>query len=221
MRCIAIIVLLCCGSMCFAAGPASRPAIVWAAEWGSKPQPIPDSRKQTPKFITIHHAGVLWKGGSQVDFVRNMQSWGQREKNWPDLPYHFLIAPDGTIFEGRPIQYEPESNTKYELAGNIGVEMMGNFEEQRPSLQQLNSCVRLVAWLAQEQKIAMDNIRGHKDAAPGQTSCPGRDFYRYLEDGQFKKWVTAAMKGQDPHVAEAAPLRMGPTTSISEAESKK
>jgi hypothetical protein len=206
-------------NLCVAAGPASRPAIVWAAEWGSKPQPIPDSRKHTPRYITIHHAGVLWKGGSQVSFVRNMQAWGQREKKWPDLPYHFLIAPDGTIFEGRPIEYEPESNTKYDLSGNIGVEMMGNFEEQRPSPEQLQSCVKLVAWLAQEQKIEPGNIRGHRDAAPNQTSCPGRDFYRYLQDGQFKDWVTASMQGQDPKVAPGPPLKNGPTTSISQAGS--
>ena len=113
-----------------AAEPAPRPAIVSAAEWGSKPQPIPAARKHTPKFVTIHHAGVLWKAQVTPDvFVRNMQSWGQQEKGWPDLPYHFLIAPDGTMYEGRPLAFEPESNTKYPLAGNIGVEMMGNFEE--------------------------------------------------------------------------------------------
>jgi hypothetical protein len=213
------VVALCLSSTCFAAGPASRPAIVWAPNWGSKPQPIPDSRKQTPKFITIHHAGVLWKGGDPVQFVRNMQSWGQREKNWPDLPYHFLIAPDGRIFEGRPIEFEPESNTRYDLAGNIGVEMMGNFEEQRPSIEQLQSCVKLVAWLAQEHKIEPPSIRGHKDAAPRQTSCPGRDFYRYLEDGQFKKWVASAMRGEDPKVAPGPALKNGPTTNIAEAGS--
>ena len=27
------------------------------------------------------------------------------------------------------------------------------------------------------------------DRAEGQTTCPGKDFYRYLENGQFKKWV--------------------------------
>src|SRR5207249_10377189 len=56
-----------------------------------------------------------------------------RNTYWPDLPYHFLIAPDGRIFEGRPVEYEPESNTDYSLAGNVGVELMGDFNRQRPS----------------------------------------------------------------------------------------
>jgi hypothetical protein len=194
-----------------------KPAIVSAKEWGSTPQPIPDARKHTPKYITIHHAGVLWEAKTTPDkFVKNMQSWGQKEKNWPDLPYHFLIAPDGRIFEGRPLEYEPDTNTKYELAGNIGVEMMGNFNAQRPSEAQLQSCVKLVAWLAQELNIAAENIRGHNDAAPGQTDCPGKDFYRYLKDGQFRNWVTQTMQGQTPDVKHGPPLPDGPTKSITE-----
>src|SRR5262245_8126416 len=200
------------------------PRIVTRDEWGSKPDPIPASRKQTPRFITIHHAGVVWTNSKDpAQFVRDMQAWGKkrpqiekppRDTFWPDLPYHFLVAPDGRIFEGRPIEYEPESNTKYPLAGNIGVEMMGNFEVQRPSPQQLQSCVRLVAWLAQEYKIDVDHIRGHKDAAPGQTSCPGKDFYRYLEDGTFRKWISATMRGEHPEVKEGSPLQGGPTAPI-------
>lgn len=193
----------------------SKPPIVSAKEWGSAPQPIPESRKHTPKYITIHHAGVLWEAKTTPDlFVKNMQTWGQKEKNWPDLPYHFLIAPDGRIFEGRALEYEPDTNTKYELSGNIGVEMMGNFNQQRPSEAQLQSCVKLVAWLAQELNVAPENIRGHNDAAPGQTDCPGKDFYRYLKDGQFRTWVTQTMQGQTPEVKPGPPLPDGPTTSI-------
>jgi hypothetical protein len=216
---IALIVV--CGLACaWSAGCAApkRPPIVSSQTWGSKPEPIPDSRKQTPQWITIHHAGVEWKGKVPPEvFVRNMQAWGQKEKHWPDLPYHFLIAPDGTIFEGRPIRYEPESNTKYLLQGNVGVEMMGNFEVQRPSPQQLRSCVALVAWLCHDLHIDVAHVRGHKDAAPNQTDCPGKDFYRYLQDGEFKRWVQQALAGRSPDVQPGEPLPGGPTTEIMQA----
>jgi hypothetical protein len=199
------------------AGHATRPAFITAEEWGSTPQPIPDDRRHTPRYITIHHAGVLWEYKTTPEqFVKNMQSWGQRDKNWPDLPYHFLIAPDGRIFEGRPLEYEPDTNTRYELAGNIGVEMMGDFNRQRPSPEQLQSCVKLVAWLAQEYNIEGGDIRGHNDAAPGQTSCPGADFYRYLEDGSFRAWVAQVIEGESPDVKHGPPLENGPTKSITE-----
>lgn len=192
-----------------------RPAIVAASDWGSTPQPIPDTRKHTPKYVTIHHAGVRWEAKvAPAVFLRNMQSWGQRDKGWPDLAYHFLIAPDGTIFEGRPLAYEPESNTKYPLAGNIGVEMMGHFGEQRPDPRQIDSCVRLTAWLCQRYHIAPMQVRGHKDAAQGQTECPGKDFDRYLKDGQFRRWVQELLDGKPPTIDPGPPLPGGPTKPV-------
>jgi hypothetical protein len=195
--------------------PVEKPPIVTREEWGSQPQPIPDSRRHTPKFITIHHAGVDWKPGRDpAAFVNTMQAWGQREKGWPDLAYHFLIAPDGRIFEARSMDYEPESNTKYDLQGHIGVELMGNFETQRPSRKQIESCVKLAAWLCQEKKIDPSQIAGHKDRAKGQTSCPGKDFYRYLESGQFIDWVKATLAGKAPEIDPGPPLEGGPTVVI-------
>jgi hypothetical protein len=205
--------------------------IVAREQWGSKPDPIPVERKQTPRWITLHHAGVLWTNSQDpAQFVRNMQSWGKkrpkiekppRNTYWPDLPYHFLIAPDGRIFEGRPIEYEPESNTKYPLAGNIGVEMMGDFNRQRPSKQQLESAVRITAWLMQEHSIPADRVRTHRDAAPNQTDCPGRDFRRYMEDGQFKKWIATLQRGQELKIDPGPPLDKGPTASITETKPAK
>jgi hypothetical protein len=222
-------------AIAFAEAPAQsvpKPAnLVTREQWGSKPDPIPDSRKHTPKWITIHHAGVLWTNSQDpAQFVRNMQSWGKkrpeiekppRNTYWPDLPYHFLIAPDGRIFEGRPVEYEPESNTNYSLAGNLGVEMMGDFNRQRPSKSQLESCVRLTAWLAQQHDIDLDHVRTHRDAAPGQTDCPGRDFYRYLRDGQFKKWVRTVLDGGELKIDPGPPLTgdpPGPTQLITETK---
>src|SRR6186713_2700166 len=99
-----IICLMNCVAFAQTTKPVEKPEkFVTREEWGSTPQPLPDSRKHTPKYITIHHAGVLWTNdGDPAQFVKNMQKWGQTDKNWPDLPYHFLIAPDGRIFEGRP-----------------------------------------------------------------------------------------------------------------------
>src|SRR5687768_12704486 len=206
-RWLAIIVV----TLCLAAAP--KPAIVPASEWGSKPQPIPESRRHVPKLITVHHAGVLWKAGDDpVKKLVGLQAWGQREKKWPDLPYHFLIAPDGRIFAGRAVEYEPETNTEYKVAGHIGVELWGDFSKQRPSPEQLESLVKLTAWLAQEHKIELKNVGAHRDRA--KTECPGRDLYRYFEDGSFLKWVRAAMAGDETKVEPGPALKGGPTEEI-------
>lgn len=201
-----------------------KPEVVTRAQWGSRPAPIPDSRHQIPAWITVHHAGEIWRAGQDpVDFIRRMQRYGQnrpriepppRNTYWPDLPYHYLIAPDGRIFEGRPVEYEPESNTRYPLNGNIGVEMMGDFNAQRPSLAQLRAVARLTAWLSHAHGIDLDHVRSHKDAAPAQTDCPGKDFDRYFADGSFKNWVRQALAGAEPTIDPAPPLPNGPTAPI-------
>lgn len=208
------------------AARVEKPPLVSKAEWGSKAEPIPDSRKQIPVWITIHHAGEFWKPGADpAEFVRRMQIWGQnrpklekppRDTYWPDLPYHFMIAPDGRIFEGRALEYEPETNTKYSVNGNIGVEMMGDFEKQRPSLEQIKACVALTAWLCKTYKIDLEHVRGHMDAAPGQTDCPGKDFYRYFQDGQFKQWVKTSLKGRKLLIEPGVALADGPSKVIGE-----
>ena len=214
-----------------AAIQVAKPPIVSRQEWGSKPLPINDSHKQIPKFITLHHGGVDWKPGTDpAKFVRDIQKMGQNRvaenakeppqkrkaniENWPDVPYHFMIAPDGRIFEGRPVQYEPQSNTEYALQGHIGVELMGNFETQRPSPQQLKSAVALVAWLCQQYNIDPSQIAGHRDRAENQTVCPGKDFYRYLKDGEFVRWVKETLAGKTPDIKPGPALAHGPTTQI-------
>ena len=197
----------------------AKPAMVTAEQWGSDPLPIPENRKHVPKYITLHHAGVEWKAGSDpYEKIRNLQAWGKKSvedggKGWPDLPYHFLIAPDGTIFEGRPVAYEPETNTSYDVNGHIGIQLYGNFETQRVSPQQVESAVHLAAWLAQEYSVPDDLIRGHRDVAPS-TDCPGADFYRYIEDGQFIGWVHELRAGESPDIDLGPPLEDGPTVMI-------
>lgn len=195
-----------------------KPATITAVEWGSDPLPIPDERRHEPKYITIHHAGVEVKPDSDpYASVRNLQAWGKKTvadggKDWPDLPYHFLIASDGTIFEGRPVEYEPETNTTYKVRGHIGVELFGNFEVQRVSPQQVASVVKLTAWLSQTYGIPDELIRGHRDLA--ETDCPGADFYRYFEDGQLLDWIDQARAGEEPVIDLGPPLEDGPTEMI-------
>lgn len=226
LSCMAALVCIAGMSACATAGDeqaaqaeVAKPATVSREAWGSDPLPIPEERKHEPKFITIHHAGVDWKAGSDpYEKVRNLQTWGKKSvadggKDWPDLPYHYLIAPDGTIFEGRPVAYEPETNTNYDVHGHIGVQVFGNFQNQRVSPQQVASTVRLVAWLAQEHHVDNTHIGGHRDVAE-DTSCPGADLYRYIEDGQLLGWVDQVRAGEEPTIDLGPPLEDGPTDMI-------
>ncbi len=153
-------------------------------QWGSQPQPMPTNLQHVPQRIVLHHSGVLWKEGDDPFLkIRALQLWGQREKHWPDLPYHFLIDPQGQVFEGRELRYRPDSNTEYDLNGVINVELWGNFDEQKVTPQALDATVQLLAWLRDQHGLEV--LSTHRSQAPGQTSCPGEDLFRYFESGRL------------------------------------
>jgi hypothetical protein len=162
--------------------------IITREQWGSHPQELPAKMRQTPQKIVLHHSGVLWKEGDDAfKKIRALQSWGQREKHWPDLPYHFMIDPCGRIFEGRDIYYRPESNTQYDLSGVVNVELWGNFDEQPVSAAALQSTVELLAWL--RDRYDLRQVSTHRLQAPGQTTCPGQDLMRYFDSGELQRRV--------------------------------
>lgn len=159
--------------------------IIPRSEWqAAEPRPY---QKQTPERFTIHHTAVLFdEQKDAARHIRNTQSWGMGpDREWADIPYHFLIAPTGEIFEGRHPLTEGESATPYDTAGHLQINLLGNFNEQEPTRKQLRSLVRLLAWAHREYGISTDTIAAHRDLA--QTACPGDNLYKFVADGTLKK----------------------------------
>jgi hypothetical protein len=196
-------------------GPMNSLDLIQPAAWDSQPLPIAESQQHFITKITIHHSGVLWKSGDDpVTKIKGLQTWGQREKTWPDVPYHFLIAPDGRIFEGRELRFAGETNTEYDPRGHALIQVWGNFEEQRVSQRQLASTVALSAWLCSQFDLSPSTIRGHRNWSD-QTSCPGKDLQRYLDEGDIELWVREALAGVAPKIILKPVLPDGPHPMIS------
>ena len=66
-------------------------------------------------------------------------------------------------------------------------------------------CAWLCAWLCAAQEIDPQTIATHRDWSK-QTSCPGRDLYRYVAKGDLRRWVEAILRGDEPGVALLPPL---------------
>lgn len=162
------------------------------ADWGWKA--LTDTLPQQQiKRITIHHGGVEFKKGADVlAHIRQLQDWSRDEKHWIDIPYHFMIDLQGKIYEARPINYPGDTNTDYDPRGHALIEVMGNYEVQTIKPVQLDALVNLSAFLAKTFAVDTTNIRGHKDYA--ETLCPGKDLYRYLQDGTIRKRVAELLK---------------------------
>ena len=58
----------------------------------------------------------------------------------------------------------------------IGISLVGNFSETRPSEAQMDSLVFLVRELMDYYDIPYYQVIGHRDAAGATTECPGIYF---------------------------------------------
>jgi N-acetylmuramoyl-L-alanine amidase len=134
----------------------SQPRILSRKEWNAN-KPVGEAKKHKILFITIHHTATVQKPGVPLATkMRNLQAFSQREDKldtgkvkpaWFDIPYHFYIAADGQIAEGREIKYVGDTNTEYNPAGHSLVVLEGNFETEQPTPAQIDSMKRIVAWL--------------------------------------------------------------------------
>jgi len=166
--------------------------VIRRADWGWKPLQR-TLAQQSIKYITIHHSGIDFpQGKDPVAYIRHLQDWSRKEKNWIDIPYHFMIDLSGNIYEARPINYPGDTNTAYDPRGHALICVMGNYENQKVKPQQLKALIRLSAFLAKRFHVSPDRIKGHKDYA--ETLCPGKNLYRYLQDGAIRKGVETLLK---------------------------
>ena len=136
--------------------------------------------------IVIHHTA------SPTGSLREIDRW-HRDKGWDCCGYHFVIgngtgSGDGEIEVGpRWRAQSPGAHTRlcgapsspignYYNEHGIGIVMVGNFDQRRPSDRQMASLARLVAYLSSSCGIPRERIYLHGDLK--STDCPGHNFSR-------------------------------------------
>lgn len=125
--------------------------------------------------IIVHHSASI--GQRAADYAR----YHVLSKGWPAIGYHFVIETDGTILQTNPLTAISYHNSGQNTR-SIGICLSGNFQEQQPSSQQLQSLKKLIRHLRKKMPNALA-VYGHRDH--GKTSCPGRFLYQHLS--QFKR----------------------------------
>ncbi|MEO8647887.1 MAG: peptidoglycan recognition family protein [Acidobacteriota bacterium] len=160
-----------------------RPRIISRSDWAAK-KPVGKGTKHKISFITIHHTATVQKPDVPIETkMRNLQAFSQRDDRldtgkfkpaWFDIPYHYYIAADGQIAEGRSIEYAGDTNTEYDPTGHALIVVEGSFNKETPTAAQIASLKQIVAWLARKYKVPPANIKGHNDYA--KTGCPGENL---------------------------------------------
>lgn len=160
---------------------ASYP-IVPRESWQAKP--AKPYKQHQPIRITVHHEGgrVLNVEDDAAQRLINIQSWCMGpDRNWTDIPYHYLIAPDGTVYEGRNVLTVGETNTDYDPTGHLLISFLGNYNEQEMDENLENVLVNLITFFCKKYNIQPESIATHRDYT-GHTNCPGKNLYPYFEN---------------------------------------
>jgi hypothetical protein len=164
-----------------------KPKIISRKDWEAK-APVGQGKEHTIRSITIHHTATPQKKEIVIERkMQNLQKFSQTESPlangklkpvWFDIPYHFYIAVDGKIAEGREIGFAGDTNTNYDPTGHALIVVEGNFETEQPTDEQLTSLTKLTAWLAAKYKVPTAEIKVHNDFAA--TACPGVNLKKLI-----------------------------------------
>lgn len=171
------------------------------------PAPSVKPARTDTRHIIIHHSATENTITDPYLTVRSIYSYHTQVNGWDDIGYNYLIAPDGTIFQGRDDQ--GLSDADYVLgahmcgvnAGTMGICMLGSFTDILPTQQALQSLYKLIKWKSEKDNINISNsslhpigppsaglsnvllphVCGHRDGCrPGYTECPGDALYQQI-----------------------------------------
>ncbi len=132
-------------------------------------------------FSIIHHTAISkneYKGEETIREIDRMH----REKGFYLIGYHFIITPDGKIFEGRKIFEEGAHTRKFNFA--VGIALFGNFEKEKIEYNQKISLFKILDFLAKKYFIRKFSFHF---LFSKNTVCGGKIFEEFIKDKKSKK----------------------------------
>ena len=189
---LAALSFIACTSSKKAIADNAKVTIVPRSGWSAaEPKPY---KQHVPVRITVHHEGTTLEATADAARkIKAIQTWGMGpDRKWTDIPYHFLIAPNGIIYEGRNIFTVGETNTEYDPSGHLLIICLGNLDQQQVPKEQVDALIKLIAHCANKYKLPLETLATHRDHS-AQTTCPGKNLYAYFQDGTIKKEAAALL----------------------------
>jgi len=139
---------------------------------------VPRNKSERWECIVVHHSATPMGGAARFDRAH-------RERGFDELGYHFVIG-NGTDTADGEVEVGPRwkaqkygahcrSPEDYYNEHGIGICLVGNFDETRPTAAQVQSLTRLVKYLRRTYDIPADKVFSH-GGVTGMTHCPGKHF---------------------------------------------
>jgi len=131
------------------------------------------------KYVVIHHSGA------SEGTLKGIDRYHREERHMENgLAYHFLIGnghgmADGEIGVGNRWKKQLDGGHLRSLSQNkvaLGICLVGNFDQTRPTQKQLTSLEDLTRALMERCNLPISAIKTHQQINVVPTECPGSKF---------------------------------------------
>ncbi len=191
----------------------SLPQIITPSEWRGNqtifPPPKVKPTATSVQHVIIHHAATSNSYTDYYGTVQNIYLYHTQTNGWDDIGYNYLIAPDGTIFQGRDGQnIDDADNIRGAHMCNknnytMAICLLGTYTNVKPNKKMLSALENLITWKLIKENIDplgesvhaigptsanlpndfLPHIAGHRDGCQtGYTECPGQKVYDLLPE---------------------------------------
>lgn len=141
----------------------------------------PNSAERKWVYVVLHHSGTA-SGSVEAIHAEHKLRKDQFGQPWLGIGYHFVIGngngmKDGEVkatFRWDEQIHGAHSGSRVHNDNGIGICLIGNFENSKPTSRQLTAVVELVRQLAKRYRIPARLVIGHNTVKP--TACPGKLF---------------------------------------------
>jgi hypothetical protein len=155
------------------------PGIVRRSRWaGGDPRQVLMNRMKPVTHVTVHHDGLSpfsrtdeASVAARIELIRR----SHQARGWGDIGYHFVVDRAGRVWQARPLVWQG-AHVKNRNEGNIGVLVLGNFEQQQPTDPQLRALAGHLAAMCGVYRISPRAVLTHREWPGAETLCPGRNL---------------------------------------------
>ncbi|MFF3613389.1 peptidoglycan recognition protein [Streptomyces sp. NPDC002580] len=184
-----------------------RPRIITRHGWGAnenlRERGFVYTKKVKAAFVHHTASGNKYSCSQVPSIIRSIYRYHVVSSGWRDIGYNFLVDKCGNIYEGRAGGVAKAVKGAHTLGFNtnsMGIAVLGNFGNTKPSDAALKAVSRLTAWklglyganprgktyltsaggnlYRKGKNVRLNVISGHRDGF--STECPGRLLYGKL-----------------------------------------
>jgi hypothetical protein len=183
--------------------PKFRPKTIRRTDDNGKPLYWPIMENSNIAKFVIHHTAEnlqTERNRTAKEIMRAIYYYHTITRGWGDIGYNFVVDRFGNVYEGRAGYEKNEripvgAHVAFRNVGTVGIALMGNFQEEKPTKAQINVLALLISDLGRQLNIdplgnsifqgkKMPNIVGHRQVAvKGHgTACPGVNMMKKLPE---------------------------------------